>query len=159
MPVGKIIEWKDDRGFGFIRPERDYGFKRGEESDLFFHVTQFDGAGKVGCRVSFDVVTATDGRSRATRIESVDGVADGMYVASKRGEEARAVTGALVAWLDERGFGFVRRDDGGGSVFLGASECQRVGIEARVGDQLVFDVERDRQGRLRAINPSRAAAA
>lgn len=162
MPIGRIIDWKTERGFGFIRRERErgpYDFEADDEPDVFFHVSQFDGDGRVGCRVSFDLVTATDGRSRATGIALADGAAGAAHGAGKRGEEAQAVTGTLVAWFDDRGFGFLRRDDGGGSVFLGASECQRAGIEARVGDELRFDIERDRQGRLRATNPSRAAAA
>ena len=52
----------------------------------------------------------------------------------------------------DRGFGFIGRDDGGVDVFVHISELQRAGIDSlHVGQRLSFEVEPQKDGRLRAV--------
>lgn len=61
---GRIVDWKDQRGFGFIEP--DEGGDR-----VFFHISAMvRGAPRPssGDRVSFERVRSTDGKFRATNV-------------------------------------------------------------------------------------------
>ncbi|MFL6679468.1 MAG: cold shock domain-containing protein [Burkholderiaceae bacterium] len=60
--------------------------------------------------------------------------------------------GRLQQWNDERGFGFVEVDAARERVFVHASALPRDGTRPAKGARLVFDVERDAQGRKRAVN-------
>ncbi|AOX01033.1 DNA-binding protein [Moorena producens PAL-8-15-08-1] len=67
---GKLITWKDDRGFGFIKPN-DGG------KDVFLHISALKGASrrpKVGDRILYEQVAEPDGKIRAARA-SIQGVA------------------------------------------------------------------------------------
>ncbi|NEO41155.1 MAG: cold shock domain-containing protein [Moorea sp. SIOASIH] len=67
---GKLITWKDDRGFGFIKPN-DGG------KDVFLHISALKGASrrpKVGDRILYEQVGEPDGKIRAARA-SIQGVA------------------------------------------------------------------------------------
>lgn len=66
---GKIVTWKDDRGFGFIKP--DLG---GQE--VFLHISEVKGRvrrPKVGDRIFYQKITARDGKIRAAQV-SIPGV-------------------------------------------------------------------------------------
>ncbi|PAY05444.1 cold-shock protein [Bradyrhizobium sp. UFLA03-84] len=59
-------------------------------------------------------------------------------------------TGTIKKWIDERGFGFVKPDDGGADVFLHISALPQ-GAQIEVGMRLSFEVAPDpRSGRTRA---------
>ena len=61
---GKIIAWKDDKGFGFITPE-------GKNEQVFFHVSSVKKAirkPEVGDVVIFEVVKDSQGRLKATHV-------------------------------------------------------------------------------------------
>lgn len=60
---GAIVNWNDDRGFGFIRPA-------GGGTELFFHVSDYRGAGRPGAGngVTFDIGTGRDGKPAAFNI-------------------------------------------------------------------------------------------
>ncbi|MBW8778750.1 MAG: excalibur calcium-binding domain-containing protein [Burkholderiales bacterium] len=60
--------------------------------------------------------------------------------------------GRLQQWNDERGFGFVEVDAARERVFVHASALPRDGTRPATGARLVFDVQRDAQGRKRAVN-------
>jgi cold shock CspA family protein len=55
---GRISEWKDDRGFGFVLPN-------GGGAKVFIHISSFsrrDRRPAVGSLVTYEIVTDDDGR-------------------------------------------------------------------------------------------------
>ena len=69
-------------------------------------------------------------------------------------------TGKLKFWHIDRGFGFVKCDDGYEDIFMHITSLLGSGIdpdELTVGDRLSFDIGRGRDGRTAAENVRRAA--
>ncbi|UCH74826.1 MAG: cold shock and DUF1294 domain-containing protein [Rhodospirillales bacterium] len=58
--------------------------------------------------------------------------------------------GRIVHWKSDRGFGFVRPQNGGQDVFLHISDVRHAGYEPQVGDDVSYSVKQDGQGRRRA---------
>lgn len=60
---GVIVNWNDDRGFGFVRPA-------GGGTELFFHISDYRGAGRPasGDGVNFEIGTGRDGKPAAVRV-------------------------------------------------------------------------------------------
>ena len=71
-------------------------------------------------------------------------------------ETARGTTmafeGRLQQWNEARGFGFIEVEATRERVFVHASALPRDGTRPATGARLLFDVERDPQGRKRAVN-------
>jgi cold shock CspA family protein len=63
--------------------------------------------------------------------------------------------GTLKKWDGERGFGFVTAEQGGQDVFVHVSAFPRNGQQPAVGELLSFEIERDREGRKRAVRVQR----
>jgi cold shock CspA family protein len=66
---GQLTTWKDDRGFGFIKPE-------GGGKEIFLHISAVKGSGRrptVGDIILFERVTEPDGKVRAVKA-SIQGV-------------------------------------------------------------------------------------
>ncbi len=63
--------------------------------------------------------------------------------------------GTLKKWDVERGFGFVVAEQGGQDVFVHVSAFPRDGHQPIVGEPLSFEMERDRDGRKRAVRVQR----
>ncbi|MFO1495010.1 MAG: cold shock and DUF1294 domain-containing protein [Lysobacterales bacterium] len=63
---GRIVDWKDDRGFGFIEPES--GGAR-----IFFHLSETYGSARpsVGTEVMYEISKGPDGRLRATGVAPI----------------------------------------------------------------------------------------
>lgn len=59
--------------------------------------------------------------------------------------------GTLVQWNEDRGFGFIEAAVSGERLFVHVSAFERGRVRPPLGTRLVFDVERDAQGRKRAI--------
>ncbi|MGB3295776.1 MAG: cold shock domain-containing protein, partial [Phormidesmis sp.] len=69
LKKGILTKWKDDRGFGFIRPE-------GVNQDVFLHISALKKAGrrpKVGDTILYECVAEPNGKMRATKA-SIQGV-------------------------------------------------------------------------------------
>ncbi|MBL1457052.1 MAG: cold shock domain-containing protein [Methylophaga sp.] len=65
---GKLIKWKDDRGFGFILCEHN-------QQQVFVHISAFPTSSprpKVGELLDFDIETTADGKTRAINISRED---------------------------------------------------------------------------------------
>jgi CspA family cold shock protein len=57
----------------------------------------------------------------------------------------------VISWFNfQKGFGFIRPDDGGVDVFVHASSAERAGITVREGDRIAFEIVIDRGGKPRA---------
>lgn len=66
---GKLIKWKDDRGFGFIKPD-------GEGKEIFLHISALTGASrrpKVGDTIFYEKAIGKDGKLSAAKA-SIQGV-------------------------------------------------------------------------------------
>jgi cold shock protein len=64
--------------------------------------------------------------------------------------------GTVKNWIPDRGFGFIKREDGQPDVFVHVTDVERAGLGDRlqVGQRLQFDLQPDRRdpARFRAIN-------
>jgi CspA family cold shock protein len=58
--------------------------------------------------------------------------------------------GTIKRWDEDRGFGFIKPDDGGGDVFAHIKDCNTDQDSLPVGTRVEFDVMRGADGRLRA---------
>ena len=63
-------------------------------------------------------------------------------------------TKGTVKWFnDQKGFGFITRDDGKEDAFVHISAVERSGISSiNEGDRFEFDLEVDRRGKYSAVN-------
>lgn len=64
---GTVKSWNDDRGFGFIAPDKG-------DQDVFFHIKAFRSQSsrpEVGQRVAFEVELSPEGRKRAKDVEGI----------------------------------------------------------------------------------------
>jgi CspA family cold shock protein len=58
------------------------------------------------------------------------------------------MTGRVKLWAGERGFGFIRRDDGEGDVYVRPSSVRLAGLDAlHEGDRVAFDNEPGKPGK------------
>jgi cold shock CspA family protein len=72
--TGTLVEWNDDRGFGFIEPAEGGG-------RIFCHIKAFDVRVRrpiAGDRVTYEVTKGSDGRSAAAHVRPV-GLEDAAY--------------------------------------------------------------------------------
>jgi cold shock CspA family protein len=79
LKKGQLTTWKDDKGFGFIKP--DAGGK-----EVFLHISALKGAGrrpKVGDMILYEQVVQLDGKSRAAKA-SIQGVVPRSLTTQKR---------------------------------------------------------------------------
>ena len=62
------------------------------------------------------------------------------------------IGGVVTTWNDDRGFGFIKPDDGGADVFLHFTAAPRGTTRPYLGQRLTFETEQDEKGRLRAVS-------
>ncbi|WP_439520169.1 cold shock domain-containing protein [Hydrogenophaga sp.] len=67
--------------------------------------------------------------------------------------------GTLKKWDIDRGFGFLAAEQGGQDVFVHVSSFPRDGHQPIVGEPLTFEIDRDRDGRKRAVRVQRPGVA
>ncbi|EDN67719.1 cold-shock DNA-binding domain family protein [Beggiatoa sp. PS] len=58
--------------------------------------------------------------------------------------------GKILQWKDDKGFGFILPEKGGEKLFFHISSIKNQSRHPQVGDAVLYDSERDAQGRLRA---------
>ena len=67
--------------------------------------------------------------------------------------------GKLKMWNSDRGFGFIKDDNGGPDMFLHINELKAAGIDPdqiKVGDRLSFETASTRDGKMKASNVRKA---
>jgi uncharacterized membrane protein YsdA (DUF1294 family)/cold shock CspA family protein len=60
--------------------------------------------------------------------------------------------GQLTVWKDDRGFGFIKPDDGGQDVFMHITEFKDVNRRPQVGDVIQYQLVVGKNGKVRACN-------
>jgi cold shock protein len=64
------------------------------------------------------------------------------------GELQMAMTGTVKFFNGERGYGFIKPDDGGRDVFVHITAVERAGLKSLIeGQRISFDVEPDKKGK------------
>jgi cold shock protein len=64
------------------------------------------------------------------------------------GELSMAMTGTVKFFNGERGYGFIKPDDGGRDVFVHITAVERAGLKSLIeGQRISFDVEPDKKGK------------
>jgi uncharacterized membrane protein YsdA (DUF1294 family)/cold shock CspA family protein len=64
---------------------------------------------------------------------------------------AHRLGGVVTTWNDDRGFGFIRPDDGSHDVFLHFTAVPRGSARPYQGQHLTFELEQDEKGKTRAV--------
>ena len=72
-------------------------------------------------------------------------------------EMTNVTTRTIKTWVEDRGFGFIRPDNGGEDVFVHIKQFEVAGLGIPYeGDRVTYDVEPDpRSGRTRAVKLAR----
>lgn len=102
--LGKVSEWHDDRGFGFVAPiDAHTGHHPGAGDRVFFHIRHYDPGTRrpeVGELVRYSAAKLADGRWRASRIRRAVPPVRGKHSAAiaKRSAE-RAARKPAPAWM------------------------------------------------------------
>ena len=64
----------------------------------------------------------------------------------------RIVKGVLKTWKEDRGFGFIKPNDGGKDIFIHISALKGVSRRPITGDIVYYQVAKDNQGKYKAVN-------
>ncbi len=62
--------------------------------------------------------------------------------------------GQLITWKDDRGFGFIKSEEGGKEVFLHISAVKGAGRRPKVGDTILYESVAEPDGKVRAARAS-----
>lgn len=65
---------------------------------------------------------------------------------------AHRFAGVVTTWNDDRGFGFIKPDDGSRDIFLHFTAVPRGAARPYQGQHLTFELERDDKGKTRAVH-------
>lgn len=152
--TGVVKFFNADKGFGFVA--RDDG---GE--DVFVHISAVEQAGLTGLAsnqtLAFTLVDR-NGRISATDLKitgehlAADAPAEKPQRARRQLTGERA-SGEVKFFNSSKGFGFIKRDDGGADCFVHISAVERAGMHAlNEGDRVDFDIEVDDRGKYSAVN-------
>jgi cold shock CspA family protein len=60
--------------------------------------------------------------------------------------------GKLVRWFDDKGFGFIRPENGKSDLFIHISALKNMSRKPVIGDIILYEINVDTNGKLRAIN-------
>ena len=64
----------------------------------------------------------------------------------------RVIKGVLKTWKEDRGFGFIKPDDGGKDIFIHISALKAVSRRPTTGDVIYYQIAKDNRGKYKAIN-------
>ena len=159
--TGAVKFFNKDKGFGFVA--RDDG---GE--DVFIHISAVEQAGLEGLAsgqtLGFTLVDR-NGRISATDLKitgeqlALDAGGGGGGGSTERAPRARReltgerTSGEVKFFNGSKGFGFIKRDDGGADCFVHISAVERAGFHGlNEGDRVEFDIEVDDRGKYSAVN-------
>ncbi|NOT13944.1 MAG: cold shock domain-containing protein [Methylococcaceae bacterium] len=62
------------------------------------------------------------------------------------------IKGVLKTWKADRGFGFIKPDDGGQDIFIHISSLKKVSRRPVRGDVIYYEIAKDNHGKLKAVN-------
>ncbi|MDD5631401.1 MAG: cold shock domain-containing protein [Methylococcales bacterium] len=62
------------------------------------------------------------------------------------------IKGVLKTWKEDRGFGFIKPEDGGKDIFIHISALKAVSRRPTTGDVIYYQIARDNRGKYKAIN-------
>ena len=160
---GTVKFFNRDKGFGFIARE-DGG------EDVFVHISAVEQAGLEGLASGQPLgFTLVDRNGRISAIDlKIDGEPmplDAPGAGGDRGDRGdrpprarrqltgERTTGEVKFFNASRGFGFIKRDDGGADCFVHISAVERAGFHGlNEGDRVAFDIEVDDRGKYSAVN-------
>ncbi len=167
---GTVKFFNSEKGFGFVARE-DGG------EDVFVHISAVEQAGLTGLASGQPLgFTLVDRNGRISAIDLKidgepmpldapgasgpprDGGDRGGFGGDRPARPRRELTGERTTgevkfFNGSKGFGFIKRDDGGADCFVHISAVERAGIHAlNEGDRLAFDIEVDDRGKYSAVN-------
>ena len=154
--TGVVKFFNGDKGFGFVA--RDDG---GE--DVFVHISAVEQAGLTGLASGQTLgFTLVDRNGRISAIDlRITGETLALDTPQEKPQRARRqltgerTSGEVKFFNGSKGFGFIKRDDGGADCFVHISAVERAGIHSlNEGDRLDFDIEVDDRGKYSAVNIS-----
>ncbi len=64
----------------------------------------------------------------------------------------KTVKGVLKTWKEDRGFGFIKPDDGSKDIFMHISALDSSSRRPVTGDIIYYQITRDHRGKYKAIN-------
>src|SRR5664279_1772903 len=64
----------------------------------------------------------------------------------------RMIKGVLKTWKEDRGFGFIKPDDGGKDIFIHITALKAVSRRPTTGDVIYYQIAKDNRGKYKAIN-------
>ncbi len=64
----------------------------------------------------------------------------------------KMVKGVLKTWKEDRGFGFIKPDDGGKDIFMHISAIKGASRRPITGDVIYYQITKDNRGKFKAIN-------
>jgi cold shock protein len=164
---GTVKFFNGDKGFGFIARE-DGG------EDVFVHISAVEQAGLAGLASGQPLgFTLVDRNGRISAIDlKIDGEPMPLDAPGAGGDRApraggfgdrparprreltgERTTGEVKFFNGSKGFGFIKRDDGGADCFVHISAVERAGFHGlNEGDRVAFDIEVDDRGKYSAVN-------
>jgi cold shock protein len=64
----------------------------------------------------------------------------------------KKIKGVLKTWKADRGFGFIKPEDGGQDIFIHISSINQANRRPVRGDVIYYDIAKDTQGKFKAVN-------